>query len=451
MSNFFEYLCAFIITISVLVVFHEFGHFLAARIFGVKVLRFSVGFGKPLWLKQFGKDNTELVVAAVPLGGYVKMLDEREGTVASHELDRTFNRQPLAVRTAIVVAGPAFNFIFAVVAFWVMFLIGVSGLKPIVGEVRTDSMAAAAGLVEGVEITAVEGRQTKTWTTVVDALVDAVVDGGEVILSTRENGVERSLILDLTALSIDDLGTGDLLKTIGISVRKYHLPAVIGDVQSGWPADRAGLIAGDRIVSTDGQAIADWGQWIEAVRARPTQMMKVIVERGDLMLTLALTPAHKVNDDGSVIGFIGAANQPPEGLFAKESYATGPALLKGVVKTWDMSWLTLRMISRIITGQASIKNLSGPISIAQYAGLSAARGFAVFLWFLGVVSVSLGVLNLLPIPLLDGGHLLYYMIEFISGESVSESAQAMGQQIGMALLLGLTILVFYNDIARLTG
>ncbi len=450
MIDFFQYLCAFVLTLSLLVVFHEFGHFWVARAFGVKVLRFSVGFGKPLWLTHFGPDNTEFVIAAVPLGGYVKMLDEREGDVAGDELGRAFNRQPIAVRTAIVVAGPLFNFIFAVFAFWGMFVIGLSGLKPVVGEVRTGSIAQLAGVVEGLEITAVDSRPTKIWTTVVDALVEAVIDGRKATIRVREDDMERSLTLNLTSLSIDALGERDLLGTIGVGVKRYRLPPVVGKVQSGLPADRAGMMAGDRIVAADGQAVEDWQQWIDMVRAHPMRTMAVTIERNNHTLTLALTPDSRASDDG-ITGFIGAANQLLEDMFARESYAMAPAFLKGVGKTWDMSWLTLRMIGRMITGQASVKNLSGPISIAQYAGRSAERGMATFLWFLGVVSVSLGVLNLLPIPLLDGGHLLYYAVELLTGGAVSESLQAIGQQIGVALLLGLTILVFYNDIVRLIG
>ena len=232
------------------------------------------------------------------------------------------------------------------------------------------------------------------------------------------------------------------------------MPAIIGDVHSGLPADEAGLIAGDLIISANGEQIGDWVQWVKYIQAHPTQKITVEIKRKNETQSLVLVPDKKVKDDGSVIGFIGAANQPiqdDDGMFSKESYTLLQAFLKGVEKTWDMSWLTLRMLGKMITGQVSVKNLSGPISIAQYAGDSAKSGAAAFLWFLGIVSVSLGVLNLLPIPLLDGGHLLYYIVEFFKGSAVSESTQIIGQQVGFTLLLGLMILVFYNDIARLMG
>ncbi len=455
MIDFLHHLLAFIFALGLLVTFHEFGHFWVARKCDVKILRFSVGFGKPLWSKRVGKDNFELVVAALPLGGYVKMLDEREGDVPEAELDRAFNRKPLLQRFAIVIAGPVFNFIFAIVAFWFMFMVGLNGLKPIVGEVEKDSIAYHAGFSDGDEIIAVDSRETRTWTMVVDIFVNKIIEGGQLAISVRDAdnqdaGVKK-LSLDLSSLSIDDLAEQGLLKKLGITPHRIVVPAIIGDVHSGLPADQAGLIAGDKIVSADGEAIDDWGQWVKTVQAHPQQKLLVDIERNNEPITLALIPNKKVLEDGSEIGFIGAASQPVEGMFGKESYAFVPALPKAIEKTWNMSWLTLRMLGKMIMGQASVKNLSGPISIAQYAGESAQSGLAAFLWFLGIVSVSLGVLNLLPIPLLDGGHLLYYVVEFFKGSAVSEATQIIGQQIGFTLLLGLMILVFYNDIARLMG
>ena len=450
--EFLQHLFAFVFALGVLVTFHEFGHFWVAQKCDVKILKFSVGFGKTLWSKRLGKDQFELIIAALPLGGYVKMLDEREGSVSGHELNRAFNRKSLAQRTAIVLAGPVFNFIFAIVAFWFMFMIGLTGLKPVVGEVENGSIAYLAGLNEGVEIIAVDSRETKTWTMVVDAFVNRIIDGGNVDIKVLDNSVARILTINLDGLSIDDLAEQGLLNKLGITPKKYKVPTMIGDVHSGLPADESGLISGDLIVSADGEKMEDWVHWVKYVQARPKQTINIEVKRGDEYLSIELTPDEKVRDDGSVIGFIGAANQPVkplEEIFAKESYSFIPALNRGVEKTWDMSWLTLRMLGKMITGQASVKNLSGPISIAQYAGDSAQNGIAAFLWFLGIVSVSLGVLNLLPVPLLDGGHLLYYAVEFVKGSEVSESVQIIGQQIGFTFLLGLMILVFYNDIARL--
>jgi regulator of sigma E protease len=454
MMDFFQYLFAFIFALGILITFHEFGHFCIAQKCGVKILRFSVGFGKPLWSRRIGKDQFELVIAAIPLGGYVKMLDEREGKVAESELDRAFNRKPLSQRTAIVLAGPVFNFIFAIVAFWFMFMIGLTGLKPIVGEVEMGSIAQQAGLNEGVEIIAVDSRETKTWVMVVDAFVNRIIDGGKVDIKIRDNSITRILSIDFEGLSIDDLAEQGLLNKLGITPKKYKVPAIVGDIHSGLPAHEAGLIAGDLIIAANGEIIEDWVQWVKYVQARPKHKIVIDIKRGNENLVLDLTPDEKIRDDGSTIGFIGAANQPIQHIdevFGKESYTFIPAFLKGVERTWDMSWLTLRMLGKMMTGQASVKNLSGPISIAQYAGDSAQGGVASFLWFLGIVSVSLGVLNLLPIPLLDGGHLLYYIVEFLKGSEVSESMQLIGQQIGFTLLLGLMILVFYNDIARLIG
>ena len=452
--EFLQHLFAFVFALGVLVTFHEFGHFWVAQKCGVKILRFSVGFGKPLWSRRIGKDQFEFIIAALPLGGYVKMLDEREGKVAESELSRAFNNKSLSQRTAIVLAGPVFNFIFAIVAFWFMFMIGLTGLKPIVGEVEQGSIAYQAGLNEGVEIIAVDSRETKTWTMVVDGFVSKIIDAGKVDIKVRDGSVVKFLTINFEGLSIDDLAEQGLLNKIGITPKKFKVPAIIGDVHSGLPADEAGLIAGDLIVSANGEEIGDWVQWVKYVQARPKQTISIEIMRGDEYLVMELTPDKKIRDDGSVIGFIGAANQPVKPLdeiFAKESYSFIPAFIRGVEKTWDMSWLTLRMLGKMITGQASVKNLSGPISIAQYAGDSAQSGIAAFLWFLGIVSVSLGVLNLLPVPLLDGGHLLYYAVEFIKGSEVSEATQIIGQQIGFTLLLGLMILVFYNDIARLMG
>ena len=452
--EFLQHLFAFVFALGILVTFHEFGHFWVAQKCGVKILTFSVGFGKPLWSRRIGKDQFEFIVAALPLGGYVKMLDEREGKVAESELNRAFNRKPLAQRTAIVLAGPVFNFIFAIVAFWFMFMIGLTGLKPIVGEVEQDSIAYQAGLNEGVEIIAVDSRETKTWTMVVDGFVSKIIDAGKVDIKVRDGSVVKNLTINFEGLSIDDLAEQGLLNKIGITPEKFKVPAIIGDLHSGLPADEAGLMAGDLIVSANGEEIGDWVQWVKYIQARAKQTISMKVKRSDEYIIMEITTDEKIRDDGSVIGFIGAENQlvkPLKEIFAKESYSFIPAFVRGVEKTWDMSWLTLRMLGKMITGQASVKNLSGPISIAQYAGDSAQSGIATFLWFLGIVSVSLGVLNLLPVPLLDGGHLLYYVVEFIKGSEVSEATQIIGQQIGFTILLGLMILVFYNDIARLMG
>jgi regulator of sigma E protease len=452
MIDFLQHVIAFIFALGVLITFHEFGHFWVARKFDVKILRFSIGFGKPLWKRYFGKDKSELVIAALPLGGYVKMLDEREGEVAASELDRSFNRKPLNQRFAIVLAGPLFNFLFAIMAYWLMFMIGLPGLKPIIGEVTPGSIASQAGLKSDQEIVAIESRQTATWGMVVDTLINKVVDGEEVSITVRDNfGNERTTIINLNGLSIDDLAEDGLLVKLGVEPKKIDVPAIIGSIQFGQAAERAGLEVGDHIIAVDGGTIFNWIEWVEYIRAHPEQELAVEILRNDESITLKLIPAKKESAEGKIIGYIGAGNQPPLNLFGKESYTFFPAFFMAIKRTWDMSWLTLRVLGKIVTGQASYKNLSGPISIAQYAGDSAQSGVAAFLWFLGIVSVSLGVLNLLPIPLLDGGHLMYYIMELLKGSPVSDSIQIVGQQIGIALLLCLMMLVFYNDIMRLIG
>lgn len=447
-----QHVLAFIFALGILVTFHEYGHFWVARKCNVKILRFSIGFGRPLWKRTFGKDRTELVIAALPLGGYVKMLDEREGQVPVEELSRTFNRQPLSQRTAIVLAGPLFNFLFAILAYWMMYMVGLTGLQPLVGEVEPQSIASDAGIRSDDKVIAVDTRETATWTMVVDNLVSSVVDGGRVKLTlSRPDGVEREVFINLQDVSIDDLAEKGLLEHIGITPKQFIVPAVIGEVQAGLAADRAGLQAGDKILRVNEIEIKDWRDWVEVIRKNPETQLSVEVQQGEELKIITLRPDRKQLEQGEEIGFIGAINRAPPLLVAEESYSPIPALARAIFRTFDMSWLTLRMLGKMITGEASYRNLSGPISIAQYAGESAENGLAAFLWFLGIVSVSLGVLNLLPVPLLDGGHLLYYLIEFCRRKPVSETAQLVGQQIGLFILLALMVLVFYNDIVRLTG
>ena len=448
--QFLHHLLAFVFALGVLITFHEFGHFWVARKCGVKILRFSIGFGRPLWQRCFGNDRTELVIAALPLGGYVKMLDEREAPVPEPELHRAFNRKPLMQRFAIVLAGPLFNFLFAIAAYWIMYMVGLTGLKPVIGVVQPASIAAAAGLQTDEEIIAVNSRRTATWSMVADALVTSIVAGTPVELSLQShNAPARTLVMNLAGISIDDLAEKDLLVTVGITPRQLVLPPIIGDLQPAGAAVRAGLKAEDRILAVDNIRISDWMKFVEYIKAHPEQVLHVEISREDKDLVLPLRPDKKDAGNGRVIGFIGASNQLSQSLLARESYTFFPALYKAVVRTWDMSWLTLHMLEKMLTGEASYKNLSGPISIAQYAGESAQNGVASFLWFLGIVSVSLGVLNLLPVPLLDGGHLMYYLIEFVRGNPVPEAVQVVGQKIGLALLLGLMVLVFFNDIHRL--
>ena len=446
-------LLSFIVAIGVLVTVHEFGHFWVARRVGVRVLRFSVGFGRPLWRRE-GRDGTEYVIAAIPLGGYVKMLDEREGVVPPAERERAFNRKGVGARMAIVAAGPAFNFLFAVLAYWAVFSLGVPGLKPVVGEVRPASPAALAGFRPGDEILRVGDERTPSWQLAAFALLDAATERRvvEVEVRTREGG--RALRrLDLTggeALA----ESGRLLEALGLRPWRPSLPPVIDAVEPDGPAAAAGLRPGDRVRAVDGRPVEDWEDFVRVVRASPGRTLRLEIERAGRRLEVALVPAARASGDERV-GYIGARVRVPRELFEGQRVVVryGPlaALGEGLERTWDMTALTVRMLWRMVVGEASVRNLSGPLSIAQYAGQSASLGLVSFLSFLAVVSVSLGVINLLPVPILDGGHLLYYAIELVRGRPLSEQAQALGQRIGIVLLGLLMALALYNDVARLLG
>ena len=445
----------FVIALGILITFHEFGHYWVARRCGVKVLRFSIGFGQPLWSITRGKDQTEYVLAAIPLGGYVKMLDEREGEVAPEELHRAFNRQPVAKRTAIVAAGPIANFILAIAAYWLIFVIGIAGMKPVIGPVADGSIAARAGLESGDVIVAVDGKPTPTWETAIITMLDHSLDEGEVKLRVRRDGSghEEERALQFDGGIPEDLNRGGFLDYIGVRPLRPTIPPYIGRLAPGGPAESAGIEIGDLVVSADGQPIDDWEQWVDYVRAHPGQTISVEVERAGQRMTLSLTP-ERVESNGEVFGRIGAGvklQEMPEELQAFVQYGPVDAFVQASIKTWDMSLLTLRMMGKMVTGDISLSNLSGPISIARYAGYSASIGFVSFLTFLAVVSISLGVLNLLPVPLLDGGHLMYYAIEWVKGSPVSDQVQMMGQKVGIAMLLTMMVLAFYNDIVRLFG
>ncbi|MGE0485778.1 MAG: RIP metalloprotease RseP [Gammaproteobacteria bacterium] len=441
---------AFVLALGVLVAVHEFGHYWVAKRLGVKILRFSLGFGPVLWSRQRGE--TEFAVAAVPLGGYVKMLDEREGEVAEHELGRAFNRQPLGTRFAVVAAGPLANFLLAFAAYWLTLVVGVSGPRPIVGDVEPNSIAARAGLIASSEIVAVEGRATETWDGVFRRALDAILDSSAVAVTVREGDRERPALLDFSGLTIDDLGEGDFLGEIGITPDRPLIPPRIERVVPGEPAAIAGMRAGDLVLTTDGAEVESWADWVATIRRSAGHTLTVEVARGIETVPLELTPRPDKEGDATV-GRIGAEVQIPDDLPAVavgvERYGPLEALYGGAERTWAMTKTTGKFLRKMVTGDASVRNLSGPLSIAHYAGASARLGFARFVEFLALVSVSLGVLNLLPIPLLDGGHLLYYLIEFATRRPVSETVQGYGQQIGLVMLLGLMGLAVYNDILRM--
>ncbi len=452
MSTFITSALALIVTLGILIAFHEFGHFWVARKLGVKVLRFSVGFGKPLWLRRYGPDQTEFVIAAFPLGGFVKMLDERVGDVPEEEAHRAFNRQPVWRRFAIVAAGPIFNFIFAILAFWLMYLIGVPGVAPIIGEVKQNSVAAMAGFHEGDRIIEVNGTQTPTWAVVRINMLDAALGDDDIALRVEDaDGNTQRLQLSLLGVP-SEVKQKNLLGHLGILPVRPELPATLGELLPDGPAVLSGLKAGDHILRVNDQPVTDWMALVEVVRAHPDQELQVEFERNGVVQSLMVkTASHQI--DTQTIGRIGAAPAPPgplpPELMAREEYSVFEGVAVAMAKTWQLSALTLRMIGKMIVGEVSVKNLSGPITIATYAGYTASAGVTSFLYFLAVVSISLGVLNLLPIPLLDGGHLMYYLVEMVKGTPLSDAVQLKLQQVGIALLFMLMSLALYNDVMRL--
>jgi len=453
-------LWAFAVAIAVLVVFHELGHYWVARLCGVKVLRFSVGFGKPLYVKKFSggpfgkaqKGETEWVISAIPLGGYVKMLDEREGEVAAHELHRAFNRQPVLRRMAIVVAGPLANLLLAIVLYWVLFMHGVPGLKPMLGEVAPQTPAAIAQLQAQETIISINGVAMPSWQEVRWALLEQALQRAEVRIEGRTaQGVIMQHDLDLKSIAPADLD-GDFLQKLGLQSYQPLVKPVLGKLTEGGVAQRAGLRPDDRVVSVDGYAVAEWKEMVERVRSHPGKLLRLEIDRAGSSLVIDVTP-DAVNEAGKQIGKIGAApfvdQREFDALMTEVSYAPMAALNQSVRKTWETAAVSLKMMGKMVLGEISIKNLSGPITIADYAGQSAQMGVTAYLGFLALISISLGVLNLLPIPLLDGGHLLYYTAELVKGGPVSEKVWEAGQNVGIALLVTLMAFAIYNDISRL--
>lgn len=456
MSGFLTSVLAFLVAIGILVAVHEWGHYIVARLCGVKVLRFSIGFGRPLWLRRGGPDHTEYCVSAIPVGGYVRLLDERDGQVAEAEAHRAFNRQPVPARIAILVAGPLLNFIFAVLAYWCMFVLGVPGLQPVVGEVQPDSIAARAGLASEDRIVAVGPRPVATWEGTVVAMLDELLDAGDISLRVESaDGSSRTLRLATAGRMAELTEPGALFPALGFRPWAPEVPPVIDELTPDGAAARAGLESGDRILAADDQPMRSWPEWVDYVRARPGETIRVTLQRGDRRLELPLPVAAVTDDDGLSIGRIGASVALPEDLFAglraNQRYPAGRALGVALDKTVNMSVLTVRMMVRMVTGDVSVKNISGPINIAQFAGYSASGGLVSFLGFLAIVSISLGILNLLPVPMLDGGQIVYQLAEAVKGRPLSERAQAIGQQMGLLFLLLLMSFAFYNDISRLLG
>ena len=453
MGNAIGNLLAFVVAISVLVAVHEYGHYIVGRWTGMKVLRFSIGFGRPIWSRIGGKDRTEYCISAIPLGGYVRFLDTREGPIPEEDEGRAFNQRPIPHRIVVLLAGPAFNFLFAIVAYWALFIYGIPTLVPAVGSVEPESYAAEAGLQQGDRIIAVGDVATADWETALVAMLDHMVSDGRVPLTLEAaDGWERPVSIDVgdDARRLTEPGT--LFDGLGFQpFGPGDLPADIGSVEDDGPAKGAGLEAGDRIVAVDGVEIDDFAALVGIVQDRANKEVTVDYLRDGRRLTTTLIIEERIVE-GEVRGRIGVARG---GDFNEYYYQRrfGPveSLTQAMARTWSSTVFTLRMLGRMITGDVSIKNISGPINIAQFAGESAQRGPDYFLGFLAIVSISLGVLNLLPIPVLDGGQIVYQSVEGLKGSPMSERSQIMGQQIGIFALILLMSFAFYNDLARIFG
>ncbi len=446
---------AFIVAIGVLVTVHEFGHFWVARKMGVKVLRFSVGFGKPLWLKKAGADQTEYVIAAIPLGGYVKMLDEREGDVPEQERQRAFNQKSVWRRIAIVVAGPLFNFLFAILAYYLISLAGVSGVKPLIGEINANSPAYTAGIQPEDLILSVNGIETNTWEKARFTMLEEAVSAEKLVLQVQSPDLQiRDKVIDISGLELLQEEQIDLMRDLGLSAWRPKIAPVIAEVLADGAAQEAGLLAEDKILALAGTRIESATQWVRLIRDNPEVAMKLRVLRDGEEVELTLTPRLR-SEAGESYGYIGVRNRVdiPESVRQEmvviERYGPIDGMFVALDETWRKTWLTLRVLGKLIVGEASVRNLSGPITIAQYAGITASIGLEPFLSFLAIISISLGVLNLLPIPMLDGGHLFYYLIEVFKGSPVSEQTEIVGQKIGIALLFCLMSIAIYNDLLRL--
>ncbi|MDX7826582.1 sigma E protease regulator RseP [Aeromonas caviae] len=441
---------AFIVALGLLVAVHEFGHFWVARRCGVKVERFSIGFGKAIW-RRLGKDGTEYVLALIPLGGYVKMLDVRVDELKPGEEAQAFNHKSVWARMAIVAAGPMANFVFALFAFWLMFMIGVPSVKPVVGEVRPASIVAEAGILPGMEIVGVGGKETGDWESVTYALISHLGDDSvQLKLKAANTSYAVDKTLQLAGWKFDP-DKESPIGSLGIVPLGGKVLPVVEAVVPSSASEKAGLQIGDRIKGVDGEAITEWAQFVERVQQSPAQPLQVTVERGGSEMTLTLTPDGK-KVKGQLVGFVGLSPQLvplPDEYRTLLQYGPLQALWHGVQKTWSLITLTFDMIGKLIGGIVSLDNLSGPISIAKGAGSSADYGLVYFLGFLALISVNLGIINLFPLPVLDGGHLVYFLIEAITGKPVSEKIQEVGFRIGAAILMLLMGIALFNDFARL--
>jgi len=447
---------AFILTIGIVVTVHEYGHFQVARWCGVKVLKFSIGFGQPLWSKKFGKDQTEYVIAAIPLGGYVKMLGEEPlpdaSQAADPDMSRALNRQSLGKRMAIVLAGPFANLLLAIFLYWVLFMAGVVGLKPVVGKLVENSPAALQNLQAGEVIQSINHQSVVSWQDARWLLLKESLKKTAIEVQTITTQQEiKTYHLNVSNINLED-EKQDILEKIGFIVAMPTVPAEIGEVIKASPAELAGLKTKDLVLELNQVKVDDWDAFVKEIRAHPEMSMTLLAQRNGQTITLNITP-EAVVEKGEKIGRIGASFNMPQSeldkLFITTHYSGAGALLKAVEKTWDTATFSLKMLGNMVLGNVSWKGMSGPVTIASYAGQSANMGIKAFIGFLALISISIGVLNLLPIPILDGGHFMYYMVEFFTGHPVSEAVMNVGQRIGVLILAFMMVLAFYNDINRL--
>ncbi|MDE1460393.1 sigma E protease regulator RseP [Spartinivicinus poritis] len=454
--EFLQSVLAFIVTLGILVTFHEYGHFWVARRCGVKVHRFSFGFGKPL-ISWYDRHGTEFAIAAFPLGGYVKMLDEKEGPVPPDQLQYAFNRKPVSQRIAIILAGPLANFLLAVVAFWIMLMLGFQSLVPVTGKITDNSPAQLAGIESGYEVVSVNNEPTPTWYDFNIELLRYIGDTTELNIQLKQHevsGTQSSASITKT-ISITDWLSGqeqpNPVSSLGITPYAQPIPAVVDQLVPGGRAEKAGLQSGDKILAVNDQQINDWRELVEQIKNNPEKNIALRVLRKDETQIINLRPEFKQQGDEK-IGFAGISPQlinTATSLIRTVKYSPVKAFFGGLDKTWSMITLTVTSIKKMVLGDVSVKNLSGPITIAKVASNSAKLGLESFLNFLALVSISLGVINLLPVPVLDGGHLLFYFVEWVKGSPVSEKAQVIGLQIGLSLVIAMMFLAFYNDLSRL--
>ena len=442
---------SFIVALGVLIVVHEFGHYLAARLCNVRVLRFSVGFGRSLATWRLGHDATEWTIAAVPFGGYVKMLDEREAPVDARDLHRAFNRQGVGRRFLIVIAGPLFNFLFAIAVYAGLYMHGLPEARPVLAAPAAGTLAQSAGFSAGDTVRSIDGERIATWQDLRWRVLQGALQREALRFEVAAaRGDISTHLLDLRRFPSEDVES-DTLEKIGLRLYRPPLEPVIGRVIAGGAADRAGLLPDDRVTQADEVPVANWEQLVQAIRERPATVLRLTVVRGGAQLAVELAP-DAATENGVRIGRIGVAPRIPaaesERIVVRVSYGPLESLAKAALKTWDISIFSLNMLGKMLIGEVSWKHLSGPVTIADYAGQSAQMGWLSFATFLALISISLGVLNLLPIPLLDGGHLMYYSLEIIKGSPVSERAMELGQRVGLALLLFIMAFAFYNDFNR---